>query len=88
MSYHQKAKRCCRCGLRCTDVEWRVLLDEYLCWECKSRLQLENTHAAWRGRGKGDRRAKKPVRLQIEVEMEGLDDEPLPSPYLQLDMFE
>lgn len=77
MSYHLKRKRCYRCGLICIDVEWRVLLDEFMCWECRSRIQLENL----RRRGKGDGRA---VRVEIEVVA---GDSPLPTPNpAQLDL--
>jgi len=79
VSYHQK-KFCARCGLRCSEVEWRPLLEEYLCFECRSQVQLQNVKAAWRGRGKGDVRA--------EVREEGLC-KPLPSSVShQLEMFE
>jgi len=87
VSYHQEVKRCSRCDVRCRDVEWRPLLEEHLCFECKSQVQLENLRIAGvighiRGWGKGDSR-------ELDEEKGGpRAPSPLPSPDPQLGLFE
>ncbi len=103
VSYHPKKLYCARCRIYASDVEWRALLEEYLCWECRSVLQLENLKAAWR---KGDvwqaptglhppRFANPGARVRGEGDSRARPvveeiSEPLPSPepYVQLDLFE
>lgn len=55
MSYHPK-KLCSVCGVRCSEVEYNGLLENFFCWECRYQVQAANLRFALGGRVGDSRR--------------------------------